>query len=86
LHEETLVVEFEPQRAKTSLPKLVKSAEDRQKLNRVFDSLEAAVELDARQRTLLAELRRLVPRPPLQLAAQSTAKGKGTRKRAEHAS
>ncbi|HEY3554756.1 MAG TPA: DUF3141 domain-containing protein [Casimicrobiaceae bacterium] len=86
LHEETLVVEFEPQRAKTSLPKLVKSAEDRQKLNRVFDSLEAAVELDARQRTLLAELRRLVPRPPLQLAAQSTAIGKGTRKRAEHAS
>jgi hypothetical protein len=87
LHEETLVVEFEPQRAKTSLPKLVKSADDRQKLNRVFDSLEAAVELDARQRTLLTELRRLVPRPPVQLAASSpAAKGKGTRKRAEHAS
>jgi pimeloyl-ACP methyl ester carboxylesterase len=87
LHEETLVVEFEPQRAKTSLPKLVKSADDRQKLNRVFDSLEAAVELDARQRTLLTELRRLVPRPPVQLAASSSsAKGKGARRRAAHAS
>ncbi|HET9669062.1 MAG TPA: DUF3141 domain-containing protein [Casimicrobiaceae bacterium] len=87
LHEETLVVEFEPQRAKTSLPKLVRSADDRQKLNRVFDSLEADVELDARQRALLAELRRLVPRPPVQLAASSSAvKGKGARKRAAHAS
>ena len=88
LHEETLVVEFEPQRAKSSLPKLVRSADDRQKLNRFFDSLEAAVELDARQRALLAELRRLVPRPPLQLAAPAApaAKGKGTRKRAAHVS
>ena len=86
LHEETLVVEFEPARAKSSLPKLVTSADDRQKLNRVFDSLEADVDLDARQRALLAELRRLVPRPPLQLAAaQSTtaAKAKGNRKRVE---
>jgi hypothetical protein len=86
LHEETLVVEFEPQRAKSSLPKLVKSSDDREKLNRVFDSLEAAVELDTRQRTLLAELRRLVPRPTLQLAARSATKGKRSRKRAEHVS
>jgi pimeloyl-ACP methyl ester carboxylesterase len=87
LHEETLVVEFEPARAKSSLPKLVKSPDDRQKLNRVFDSLEADVDLDARQRALLVELRRLVPRPPLQLAStqSSSVKAKGNRKRAESA-
>ena len=62
LHEETLVVEFEPLQAKRSLGKLVRSAADREKLNRVFDSLEAQ-ELDDKQQTLLAELRKLVPRP-----------------------
>jgi pimeloyl-ACP methyl ester carboxylesterase len=82
LHEESLVVEFEPQRAKATLPKLVRSADDRQKLNRVFDSLEADAELDARQRSLLGELRRLVPRPPLQLAASTAApKSKGAKRR-----
>jgi hypothetical protein len=86
LHEETLVVEFEPVRAKSSLPKLVKTSDDRQKLNRVFDSLEAEVDLDSRQRALLAELRRLVPRPPVQLAAaKSSTKAKGNRRRAEQA-
>jgi hypothetical protein len=86
LHEETLVVEFEPQRAKATLPKLVETADDRQKLNRFFDSLEADVHLDARQRALLGELRRLVPRPPLQLAPVETAsKAKGGRRRGEQA-
>jgi hypothetical protein len=85
LHEETLVVEFEPRRAKATLPKLVKSADDRQKLHRFFDSLESDVHLDPRQHTLLAELRRLVPRPPLQLASAQeggSTKAKGNRKRA----
>ncbi|HEX6138627.1 MAG TPA: DUF3141 domain-containing protein [Casimicrobiaceae bacterium] len=63
LHEETLAVEFEPQQAKRSLGKLARSASDREKLNRVFDSLESAAGLDSRQQALLAELRALVPRP-----------------------
>ncbi|HEX7327076.1 MAG TPA: DUF3141 domain-containing protein [Casimicrobiaceae bacterium] len=63
LHEETLVVEFEPVLAMRSLPKLVRSTGDRHKLNNVFDSLEADGTLDARQKNLLAELRKLVPRP-----------------------
>jgi hypothetical protein len=63
LHEETLVVEFEPKLAKASLAKLVRATSDRQKLNRVFDSLEADPGLDVRQQALLAELRKLVPRP-----------------------
>jgi pimeloyl-ACP methyl ester carboxylesterase len=63
LHEETLVVEFEPLQAKRSLAKLVRSAPDREKLNRVFDSLDADAALDSRQQALLAELRTLVPKP-----------------------
>jgi len=64
LHEETLVVEFEPKLAKASLPKLVRSASDRQKLNDIFDWLETEAGLDVRQQALLADLRKLVSRPP----------------------
>jgi pimeloyl-ACP methyl ester carboxylesterase len=63
LHEETLVVEFEPLQAKRSLPKLVRSATDRVNLNRFFDSLEADSALDARQQALLVDFRKMVPRP-----------------------
>jgi hypothetical protein len=68
LHEQTLVVEFEPVQAKRSLPKLVRNAADREKLNRVFASLEEDSGLDSRQHALLAELRKLVPRPPALVA------------------
>ncbi|HJU22946.1 MAG TPA: DUF3141 domain-containing protein [Casimicrobiaceae bacterium] len=64
LHEETLVVEFEPKLAEASLPKLMHSASDRQKLNDIFDWLETEAGLDTRQQALLADLRKLVPRPP----------------------
>ena len=63
LHEETLVVEFEPLQAKRSLGKLVRNAGDREKLHRMFDSLAADPSLDAKQQALLVELRKLVPRP-----------------------
>jgi pimeloyl-ACP methyl ester carboxylesterase len=63
LHEETLVVEFEPQQAKRSLGRLVRAPSDRQKLNAVFDSIEADSGLDTRQQVLLAEFRKLVPKP-----------------------
>jgi pimeloyl-ACP methyl ester carboxylesterase len=64
LHEETLVVEFEPLQAKRSIARLVRTAGDRQKLNAVFDSLdEDSSGLDARQRELLAEFRKMIPRP-----------------------
>jgi hypothetical protein len=71
LHEETLVVEFEPLQAKRSLGKLLHTASDRQKLNSVFDSLEADSQLDSSQHALLAELRKLVPRPTPQIASRS---------------
>jgi pimeloyl-ACP methyl ester carboxylesterase len=63
LHEETLVVEFEPQQAKRSLGRLVRAPSDRQKLNAVFDAIEADSGLDTRQQVLLAEFRKLVPKP-----------------------
>jgi len=63
LHEQTLVVEFEPVQAKRSLPRLVRTAGDRQKLNAIFDALDDDVSgLDARQRELLEELRKMVPK------------------------
>ncbi|HYT98080.1 MAG TPA: DUF3141 domain-containing protein, partial [Casimicrobiaceae bacterium] len=61
LHEETIVVEFEPTQAKRSLPHLARSAGDRRKLRAMFNALEAAEMVDERQRTLIAELRRLLP-------------------------
>jgi hypothetical protein len=84
LHEETLVVEFEPQLAKASLDKLVRTPSDRQKLNAVFDSLEADAGLDARQHTLLAELRKRVPRPHAVASTRSrpATKAKATGRRA----
>jgi hypothetical protein len=63
LHEETLVVEFEPVQAKRSLARLVRTAGDRQKLNAVLDSLDdESSGLAARQRELLAEFRKMIPK------------------------
>ena len=61
LHEETMIVEFEPVDAKRSLPRLVRTAAERQKMHALFDALDADPHLDDRQRTLLAELRKLLP-------------------------
>jgi len=83
LHEETLVVEFEPKLAKASLPKLIHNASDRQKLNEIFDWLETEAGLDARQQALLAHLRTLVPRPVAAVSrARQTTKGKAGGRRA----
>src|SRR5262249_5981096 len=46
LHEETIVVEFEPREAKRSLPKLVRSATDRRKMHALFDAIEDDDDLD----------------------------------------
>ena len=72
LHEQTLVVEFEPVQAKRSLVRLVRTAGDRQKLNAVFDALDDdSSGLDARQRELLAEFRKMIPRPAATTAPRS---------------
>jgi pimeloyl-ACP methyl ester carboxylesterase len=72
LHEQTLVVEFEPVQAKRSLPRLVRTAGDRQKLNAIFDALDDDVSgLDARQRELLEELRKMVPKSSAKRATRA---------------
>jgi pimeloyl-ACP methyl ester carboxylesterase len=63
LHEETLVVEFEPREAKRSLPRLARTPSDRRKLHLLFDALETDSQLDDRQRTLIADMRRLLATP-----------------------
>jgi pimeloyl-ACP methyl ester carboxylesterase len=63
LHEETIVVEFEPREAKRSLPRLARSAADRRKLHGLFDALESDLQLDERQRALIADIRRSLPLP-----------------------
>jgi hypothetical protein len=61
LHDETIVVEFEPAQAKRTLPRLVASQADRRKLNRLFDALADDPHLNDKQRSLVAELQKLVP-------------------------
>jgi hypothetical protein len=58
--------------AKRSLPRLVRTAGDRQKLNAIFDALDDDVSgLDARQRELLEELRKMVPKSSAKRATRA---------------
>jgi hypothetical protein len=61
MHEETIVVEFEPERAKRALPKLLRSAPDRRHAHKLLDVMQAHSRLEERQRALVAELRALLP-------------------------
>ena len=61
LQEETIVVEFEPERAKRSLPNLLRSTTERRRAHALLDWTEAQPGLEERQRRLAAELRALLP-------------------------
>jgi len=61
MHEETIIVEFEPDRAKRALPAILKSAADRRHAHELLDGIAAHHRLDERQRVLVAELRALLP-------------------------
>ncbi len=61
LQEETIVVEFEPERAKHSLPRLLRTAADRRRAHALFEWTETQPGLEDRQRKLVAELRSLLP-------------------------
>jgi len=80
------VVEFEPQRAKRSLPRLLRTAADRRVARAMLDNIEAHFALDERQRELVAELRALLPATPAangaRLPAPSGRKRARTRARA----
>ena len=61
LQEETIVVEFEPERAKRSLPKLLRTAADRRRAHALLEWIETQPGLEERQRKLADELRSLLP-------------------------
>jgi hypothetical protein len=63
MHEETIIVEFEPKRAQRALPGLLRSAADRRQAHQLLDAMEHDIKLDDRQRTLVGELRALLPMP-----------------------
>jgi len=71
LHDETIVVEFEPAQAKRTLPRLVASQSDRRKLNRLFDALAEDPHLNDKQCGLVAELQKLVPVRPAPKSAKT---------------
>ncbi len=80
LHDEAIVVEFEPGAAKRTLPRLVGSAGDRRKLQGLLDALESDPHLNDRQRELVGELRALVTPGPN--GAVPRAKAPSARRRA----
>jgi pimeloyl-ACP methyl ester carboxylesterase len=61
LQEETIVVEFEPERAKRSLPKLLRTGADRRRAHALLEWTEQQPGLEERQRRLAAELRAMLP-------------------------
>ena len=61
MHEETIVVEFEPERAQRALPKLLRSAADRRHAHELLDVMQSHFRLDPKQRALAADLKSLLP-------------------------
>ena len=60
LQEETIVVEFEPDRAKRSLPKLLRTPAERRHALSLLERIEMHGDLDDKQRKLVVELRALL--------------------------
>ena len=63
LQEETIVVEFEPLRAWHSLPKVLRTANERRRAHRFLDAVASHAHLEDRQRALVAEIRAMLPLP-----------------------
>jgi hypothetical protein len=60
IHEQSYIVDFEPVKALKALPKLLRTSEDRRRLLDLLDRLESQLEANAKQVTLLGEIRRLL--------------------------
>ena len=80
LQEETIVVEFEPLRAKHSLPKLLRTPAERRHALALLDRIEAHEDMDDRQRRLVVELRGLLSVSPARAGAKPAALPMPTRK------
>jgi uncharacterized protein DUF3141 len=60
IQEQSYIVDYEPERALQTLPMLVRSSEERQRLLELLDQLAGNVELNPEQRALLPEFRRVL--------------------------
>ena len=60
IREQSYIVDFEPVKALMALPKLLRTSEDRRRLLDLLDRLEGQIEANAKQVTLLGEIRRLL--------------------------
>jgi hypothetical protein len=69
LHEETIVTEFEPERARHSLPRLIRTREERKIARAYLDRVESGLPLNDRQRALLHDFRERLPATPKMRAA-----------------
>ena len=69
LHEETIVTEFEPQRARDSLPRLIRTRDERKIARAYLDRVETGMPLNDRQRALLHDMRERLPAPTRTRAA-----------------
>jgi hypothetical protein len=80
MHEETIIVEFEPDRAKRALPRILRTTADRRHAHDLLDGIAAHHRLDERQQALAAELRQLLPLPRKALPAPRGARGRASAK------
>jgi hypothetical protein len=60
IREQSYVVDFEPVKALVALPKLLQTSADRRRLLDMLDHLEGRIEANAKQVTLMGEIRRLL--------------------------
>jgi hypothetical protein len=76
MHEETIIVEFEPDRARRALPRILRTAADRRHAHDLLDGIASHHRLDERQQALVAELRNLLPLARKALPAPRPARGR----------
>ncbi|WP_457093248.1 DUF3141 domain-containing protein [Microvirga sp. P5_D2] len=60
IREQSYIVDFEPVKALTALPKLLRTPEDRRSLLDLLDRIEGRIEANSKQVSLLAEIRHLL--------------------------
>jgi len=78
IQEQSYIVDHEPERALQTLPTLLGSAEERQRLLDLLDQWARPLELSAEQRALLPELRRILS-PTLDLVPGGSSTFRGSR-------
>lgn len=60
IREQSYIVDFEPVKALTALPKILRTSADRRRLLDLLDRLESRIEANEKQVTLIGEIRRLL--------------------------